>query len=226
MAWLQDYGYPVLWLSVFVAAIGAPLPISLMLMGAGAIATFGDFNIVLLICIAASAAIAGDSVGYVIGRHLGSRLLDWLEHKRRFPLISARAITQSRLYFQKRGGWAIFLSRFLFSALGGPINLLAGAELYPYRRFLAYDASGEALGVCIPLTLGFIFGASWEAIGDMLGGTSIFIVTVLIAFYLTIQLIKLARRLKMAAYIQSPRTLHYKDAPGTIAPGKTDTLPL
>src|SRR2546430_12335836 len=52
------------------------------------------------------------------------------------------------------------------------LNLLSGSELYPYRYFLLFDSSGEALGAIIPLSLGYVFGASWEAVGDVLGYSS------------------------------------------------------
>ncbi|HLZ61983.1 MAG TPA: DedA family protein [Ktedonosporobacter sp.] len=226
LSWLQEYGYPALWLSIFVAAIGVPLPISLVLLGAGAIATLGDFNIILLVLIAVSASTAGDSVGYFLGRRLGSKVLCWLEKKQRFPLLSTRSIGRSRIYFQKRGGWAVFFSRFLFSALGGPINLLAGAELYPYRNFLIYDASGELLGACIPLTLGFIFGTSWEAIGDILGASSVFVVTTTISIYLIVVLIKMARRMQAAKELKSIHVVRYGDASLDMVKERPDTLPL
>src|SRR5579859_3466520 len=226
MSWLQEYGYPVLWLSIFVAAIGVPLPISLVLLGAGAIATLGDFNIGLLALIAVSASIAGDSVGYVLGRQLGSRVLGWLEQKQRLPFLSPHSIGRSRSYFQRRGGWAIFFSRFLFSALGGPINMLAGAELYPYRKFLAYDSSGELLGVCIPLALGFFFGTSWEAIGDILGASSILILTVIIGIYLIIVLIRMARRMYIVKELERNRVIRYRDASVSMVKKGSDTLPL
>ena len=47
--WLHEYGYAALWLTVFIAAVGVPLPISLVLLAAGAFAVRGDFNIALLI---------------------------------------------------------------------------------------------------------------------------------------------------------------------------------
>jgi hypothetical protein len=75
--------------------------------------------------------------------------LHWLGQPRRLRLIPARTITRSHLYFKCRGGWAIFFSRFLFSALGGVMNPLAGADRYPYRHFLLYDLPGEALGAVI-----------------------------------------------------------------------------
>src|SRR5579864_7284186 len=34
--WLHEYGYPVLWLTVLIAAVGVPLPIGLVLLAVGA----------------------------------------------------------------------------------------------------------------------------------------------------------------------------------------------
>lgn len=188
----------MLWLSVFTAAVGVPLPTSLFLLAAGAIAALGDFNIALLIVLTITASTSGDNVGYFIGRSLGSRVLDWLEKPRRRQLISPRTITQSRLYFKRRGGWAIFLSRFLVSALGGVTNLLAGADLYPYRRFLIYDITGQVLGAAIPLLLGYVVGASWEAVGDILGAFSGFVLALAIVIFLVVRLVKMLQGSKEA----------------------------
>jgi membrane-associated protein len=187
---LQEYGYPVLWLSVFFASVGVPLPIGLMLLAAGAFAALGDFDIALLAVMALSASISGDSVGYLIGRRLGHKVLLWLAGR----LLSAERIKRSQQYFKRRGAWAIFFSRFLFSALGGVVNLLAGTEEYPYRRFLLYDATGEMIGVLLPLSLGYAFGVSWEAVGDILAAASLFALGLFFTTYLTIRLIKMIRQ--------------------------------
>lgn len=191
---LQSYGYPALWLSIFIAAAGVPLPIALVLLAAGAFSALGDFNVVILALIATSASVAGDCFSYLIGRLVGSKALQWLEQSKpgkRF--IPPNAIARSRLYFKRRGGWAIFLSRFLFSALGGIINLLAGTELFPFRYFLVCDITGETLGAVIPLALGFAFGASWNAVGDVLGAFSLFALGLLIVIFLLIRLIRYMR---------------------------------
>jgi membrane-associated protein len=199
LTFLQSYGYLALWIIVYIAAVGIPIPITLLLLAAGAFAALGDFNFVLLFIITFSALICGDNTGYWIGRIWGSKVLNWIERSKRWNrLIPPQRIAQSRQYFQHRGGWAIFLSRFLFSALGGIINLLSGSELYPYRYFLLLDSSGEALGAIIPLFLGYVFGASWEAVGDVLGYSSFLILSLLIVIVLVSRLIKNARILKQA----------------------------
>ena len=188
---LHEYGYPMLWLTVFIGAVGFPLPISLLLLAVGAFAARGDFDIVLLIGITIIASTCGDNVGYFIGRGWGSRTLNWLVQPRRLHVLPARTITRSRLYFKRRGGWAIFFSRFLFSALGGVVNLLAGAERYPYRHFLLYDVTGETLGAAIPLLLGYALGTCWEAGSDLLGASSRF---ALILFLVILFVSRLLRR--------------------------------
>jgi membrane-associated protein len=199
LTFFQSYGYLALWIIVYIAAIGIPIPITLLLLAAGAFAALGDFNIVLLFIISFSALVCGDNTGYWIGRIWGSKVLNGIEHSKRWNrLIPPERIAQSRQYFQHRGGWAIFLSRFLVSALGGIINLLSGSELYPYRYFLLLDASGEAIGASIPLMLGYVFGASWEAVGDVLGYSSFLVLSLLIVILLVALLIKYARNLKHA----------------------------
>jgi membrane-associated protein len=78
------------------------------------------------------------------------------------------------------------------------MNMLAGADHYPYRRFLLYDLTGESLSVVLPLSLGYIFGACWEAGGNLLGALSGF------AFMLFLAIL-LIRRLVRAALLSNLR---------------------
>ena len=197
--WLQQYGYVALWFAIFVAAVGVPLPISLVLLAAGAFSALGDFNVFILALVASSAAVCGDNLGYFIGRLWGRRLLDWLERAPRRRLFSPRTVARARAYFARGGGWAIFLSRFLASGLGGAINLLAGANPYHYRRFLLADVSGETLGAAIPLGLGSIFGASWEPVGSLKGDVSLLFLATLLVVILSISLVRMLRHAKTAS---------------------------
>ena len=207
---LQAFGYPALWVTIFVAAVGVPLPIVLVLLAAGAFAALGEFNLVLLALISISASVAGDSLGYLIGRLWGSKVANWLEHSklgRRF--LKPDSVARSRLYFKKRGGWAIFLSRFLVAALGGIINLLAGTELYPYRNFLLFDIAGESVGALLPLLLGFAFGASWDAVGDVIGTLSLLVLGLLIVIYLFIRLLRYlhsAQKARQSSVASKPKS--------------------
>jgi membrane-associated protein len=194
ITWWQQYGYPVIWLTIFVAAVGLPLPISLMMLAAGAFAATGDFQIVLLAIVAISASVSGDCSGYFLGRSVGRKMLARLERGKGRRFISQEVLARSQDYFKRRGGWAVFLSRFLFSGLGGITNFVAGIEKYPFPRFLLLDFLGETLGAIVPLLLGYAFGESWEAVGGILGSVSELLLALFCTAVLLYQVCKLIFR--------------------------------
>ena len=182
----QQYGYPLLWGSIVVAALG-------------------DFNLLLLFVLALSAFVCGDTIGYGIGRRWGSTLLHGLAHTKRLPLLSPSTVARSRVSFKRWGGWAVFLSRFPFSAVGSSINVLAGTERFPYRHFLVADIAGEALGATVPLILGYSFAASWKAVGALVGAVSLGALTLFVVLFLLFRLGKMAQRLRAAMIRQEKR---------------------
>lgn len=198
---LQHYGYPALWLIVFVAAAGAPISGSLLLFAAGAFAAFGDFNIAILFGVALSAAVMGDNLGYYIGRRVGSPVLEWIARQKRFRLFTSQTLERSRIYFRERAGWTIFVTRFLIVVLGGAINFLAGVEDYPYRKFLFWDVSGQILGAIITLGLGYISGESWEEVASLFGAFSSLLLALLVAIAIVAVIMRKLRQRKRAKAI-------------------------
>jgi membrane-associated protein len=195
---LQQYGYPVLWLVVFCAAAGAPISGSLLLFAAGAFAALDDFNIFILFPVALSAAVLGDNLGYFIGRRVGLALIGWLERQKRFRFITPQAMERGRTYFRRRAGWTIFITRFLIVVLGGPVNIVAGLELYPYPNFLFWDISGQTLSVIISLGLGFVFARSWEEVAAVFGSVSSLALALLVALFLFTMLMRRIRQRRLA----------------------------
>jgi len=199
---LQQYGSPALWLIIFVAAAGAPIPVSPLLFAAGAFSALGDFNILILLPVVVSASVMGDNLGYLIGRRVGKVLVAWLERQTRFQWIMLPTLAQSRAYFKRRGGWAIFMTRFLFSALGGSTNLLAGLEEYPYPSFLFWDISGEILGAIIPLGLGYVFAETWEEVAGLFGAFSGLLLALLAATVFSTLLVQKIRQRRLASVVK------------------------
>ena len=192
---LQLYGYPALWLIVFIAAAGAPISGSLLLFAAGAFASLGDFNIFMLFPIALSAAVMGDNLGYFIGRRVGMPLIGWLERQKRFRFITPQALERGRVYFRRRAAWTVFITRFFIVVLGGPVNLVAGLEQYPYHNFLFWDISGQILGAIIPLGLGYVFAKSWEEVAGIFGAlSSLFLALLVVMILLTVLVRKMRQR--------------------------------
>ena len=200
---LQQYGYPALWIIVFVAAAGAPISGSLLLFAAGAFSAFGELNIIILFPVALSAAVMGDNLTYFIGRRVGTSLLAWLERQKRFRWISPQALERGLVYFRRRAAWTIFFTRFLIVVLGGAVNLLAGLEQYPYRNFLFWDVSGQTLGVIIPLGLGYLFAESWEEVASIFGAFSGLFLVGLVALVLCVLFARKVRQARRANAVRA-----------------------
>ncbi|HEY3993882.1 MAG TPA: VTT domain-containing protein, partial [Ktedonobacteraceae bacterium] len=218
---LHQYGYPALWAIIFLAAIGAPISGNLLLYAAGAFAAFDDFNLFVLFIVAVSAAVMGDCVGYFIGWKLGNPLLVWLEKKKRWRFVSLNALARGRTYFRQRAAWAVFISRFFLVVLGGPINWFAGAERYPFRRFLVWDVSGQILGAIIPLSIGYVFAESWGEAEGILGAFSSVVLALLATLWVSMALVRKIRARKRVSASEQEGVLQEEEI---YSVGEGDTL--
>lgn len=154
------YGAPMLGLALMIGAAGVPLPASLLLIAAGAFARQGAMDAVAAIGLGLVGVVLGDSLSYGIG-HFARRTVE-------IRLGASAGWQRARTLFEQRGGLAIFLTRFLLTALALPINLIAGGSGYRFSRFLLFDLSGEALWLALYGGLGYLFGAQWELISQFL----------------------------------------------------------
>jgi membrane protein DedA with SNARE-associated domain len=129
----------------------------------GVLAHRGTVSIWGLAAVVVGAAIAGDSVGFEVGRHFGDRLLNVR------PLRRHRArIDDARALIRRRGAEAVFLGRFVsfFRALMPP---LAAIAKIPYGRFLTFNALGGLVwGVGFTL-LGYFTGAAYQRVEHTVG---------------------------------------------------------
>jgi membrane-associated protein len=127
-------------------------------------------------------SIAGESIGFAIGRWLGPAIDRWLE--RRWPSASKRWRRTER-YLARRGGIAIFLSRFLPVA-HSLVPLIVGASPMPYRRFLAWTVPACVLWATAYSSAGWAAGGSYRELADELHGAGYVLVGVIVAFILAV----------------------------------------
>ncbi len=154
------YGGYIVALATFLSCLALPIPSSLIMLTAGAFVASGDLGAVSTAALAFAGAVAGDHLGYAIGRR-GSGLLHRLRPKPRAMIAKARGL------LDRHGGAAVFLSRWLFSPLGPYVNLVTGAAPMPWLRFALWDALGEGVWVALYLGLGYAFGSQIEAVAEL-----------------------------------------------------------
>jgi membrane-associated protein len=177
LAFFSQYGAPALFGIVAIASVGVPLPVTLLLVITGSMAAQGTLRTGSAIAIATAASVAGDQLGFAIGRWGSKALIG------RFKGLLGRA-EQIRHWENKANQWGaagVFLSRWLVTPLGPWINFASGAGDYPWLRFTLWDLLGEALFATIYIGLGRIFSDRVQEIGSVLGDLTWAIVGILAA---------------------------------------------
>ena len=153
------YGYPALALTLFLGALGVPLPSGLAMIVAGSLAAQGRMTWLLVVSVAMAASVAGDLAGYGVGRVLGG---DFLERRARWIGLSRERRARVERLFERWGALAVLLSRSLVSVLSSAVNLVAGAGGYRLRAFVVFGVIGRLAWSSAYLGLGYVASTGLE----------------------------------------------------------------
>lgn len=134
---LERYGYAAAAVATLVEGVGIPTPGQTLLIAGALEAAEHRMNIALLLFALAAGAIAGNSIGYAIGRWGGRLVLNNLrvDPQRQHHLDDL---------FRRRGGFVVLFGRFVdgIRQLNG---ILAGTLKMPWWKFTAYNVAGAVL---------------------------------------------------------------------------------
>lgn len=112
------------------------LPGDSLLFTAGLLHQQLSLSLPVLIGVVVLAAIAGDQVGYMLGRKFGRR---WFKDDAR--ILKTKYLHETEDFFAKRGGWAIVLARFV-PVVRTYAPLVAGVANYNYKKFTLWNIAG------------------------------------------------------------------------------------
>src|SRR6266849_4054265 len=146
---IPTYGPWIIFGVVALKSAGVPLPGETILVAAALLAaTTAQINIVVVVLVAATGAIVGDGLGYMVGRRLG---LPFLRRYGRYIRFDEDRLLIGRYLFFRYGNAVVFFGRFI-AVLRMFAALLAGANSMPAGRFFFFNISG---GICWACLFGF-----------------------------------------------------------------------
>ena len=155
-----NFGTPLIGFILLLGALGLPVGASVVVIAAGAFSQQGILSWPSAILIGLVGAMIGDMLSYSIGHYAKG----WTQ--KRFG--NSPAWINASQSFQNNAGWAIFLTRWLITAIAIPTNLIAGGSGYKFSRFLLYDVTGELTWIVLYGGLGYWFGSEWELVYDFI----------------------------------------------------------
>ena len=155
---IQQYGawvYAVLFLIVFCETGLVVLPFlpgdSLLFIG-GAFCAAGTMGLTPLIGLILIAAVAGNTVNFLIGGWIGPRVFD---HHWRF--LDQKALKRTHDFYERHGGKTVILARFV-PVIRTFAPFVAGVSGMRWTRFQAFNIVGAALWVVGLVLAGYFFG--------------------------------------------------------------------
>jgi membrane protein DedA with SNARE-associated domain len=138
---LARHGYALTFALLFGEAIGLPLPAAVALAGAGAASAAHTLSPGWVLFGSVAAMLVGDTLQFVLGRHMGWTLLGLLCRVSANP---ETCILRSAESFYKRGKTTLLISKFIpgINTMAAP---LAGSMRMRYSQFIRFDAVGAML---------------------------------------------------------------------------------
>ncbi len=118
--------------------------------GGGPILNIFTLNLSLM-----AAAAIGDQVGFLLGRKTGPKIFDKPDNR----LFKKKYALEAHAFYEKHGGKAILLARFV-PILRTFVPFIAGVAEMNYRHFVVYNMIGGVSWVFSMTMLGYFLGRS------------------------------------------------------------------
>jgi len=128
------------------------LPGDTLLFIGGAFAATGELNVWLLMGLLLFAAVAGNTVNYLIGNAIGQKVFT---HDYRW--LDRAALQKTHAFYENHGGKTIILARFV-PVVRTFAPFVAGVSNMRFAKFQLYNVTGALLWVVGLVAAGYFFG--------------------------------------------------------------------
>lgn len=167
---LKSYGVFVIFFILFIetGCMAFFLPGDSLLITAGlfcATGLLGITNVWVLILGVILTTIAGDTLGYFIGRKIG----DALYQKKDTWYFKQKYIQETQKFYEKHGSKAIIVGKFA-PIIRSIVPILAGVSKIRYTRYITYSCIGAVIWAVSMVLIGYylfelakLFGISQES---------------------------------------------------------------
>jgi len=150
---IERFTYAGIFLVLFVAGLGAPIPEEAPIFAAGILASQEVIRWWLALIVCFVGVLSGDVALYWIGHHWGEHIMDW--RITRFVLTPEREQVVVEAY-HRHGMKIVFTARFV-AGFRAAAYLTAGIVRIPFWKFLAVDGIAALIGVPLGFGVAYLF---------------------------------------------------------------------
>ncbi len=142
------------------AVLGTLIPATPLLFLIGSLIGAGRLDAAPVLLFGTAGAILGYWLSWAIGRRVGYRIFHlpfFRDHR--------RGAARVRLFFRRRGGWALVIGRFVMGPFQSMLPLAAGVAAMDARRFHVWGTASAIIWVLVCLTPGYLSAQGMAAVG-------------------------------------------------------------
>ena len=174
---MSQGGYLGVAFLMFIENVFPPIPSEVVMPLAGFLAARGQFMLPIVILVGTFGSVLGATFWYWVGFRIGPvRLRNFAERHGRWLTMSASDVDAATLWFQRHGGLAVLIGRFL-PGVRTLISVPAGVARMPLGRFLVYTTLGSLVWIGGLAALGYVLQSQYEKVSGWIDpvGTAVLI---------------------------------------------------
>ncbi|PFD96404.1 alkaline phosphatase [Bacillus cereus] len=185
LSYIETYGYGALFFCLWLGIVGMPVPDEMIVMSGGFVSSLDILNIIPAFLLTYLGVVSGLSLGYILGRIFGAKVLDKLLEKKK-----AKYLLKSQEMIGKYGQYALVTSYFI-PVVRHIVPYLVGMSNMRFQTYALYSYTTGFVWTLLYFVLGSLFGKHIKMIvelatkyGIYLGGVVVVIGSI---FYLYLQ---------------------------------------
>jgi membrane protein DedA with SNARE-associated domain len=179
---IEQYGYIALFLCLWLGIAGMPIPDEMVVMMGGFVSSLHILKPVPAFFMTFLGVISGLSIGYVLGKFIGTPILERLTKRKKI-----RYIRQSQRLLHNYGHFALIISYFV-PVVRHIVPYLVGLNKMPFKQYALYSYSTGFAWTLLYFILGNLFGQNIEKIVTLVTkyglifGVGIFVALIILFF--------------------------------------------
>lgn len=144
-------------------------------------------------------ALCGESIGFALGRYFGPKI----QASRLGQRIGEQHWVRAENYLDRRGGIAVFISRFL-PVLHSLIPLTVGMSTMSYRKFMAWTIPACVIWAAAYVTVGWTAAGTYRDLTGQLHYAGYIFVLIIAAFLAVVVVVKKLLERSQARHMDRP----------------------
>jgi membrane-associated protein len=156
---------------------------SIVIVASTAVEGWVEFLALVLVVIVG--ALCGETIGFALGRYFGP----WIRRSRLGRRIGEKNWVKAEIYLRRRGGIAVFLSRFL-PVLHSVIPLTVGMSSMRYRTFMSWTIPACVLWAFAYVSVGSAAAGGYRELSEQLHFAGYLFVGVIALFVIIVIVVK------------------------------------